>query len=123
MKKRGKTCYNCQHSRIIPDTKVVDCLHSEVDFGVLDKYKRNPMVIPQYCGQYTPEMVQKCRHCEKIIHHPLYNWQYWVEDVFEDLPVCSRKCQEELQAELDRRTDNFRVDFQENDDEKGEYPF
>ena len=121
VKKEGKTCYNCQHSRIIPETKVVDCLHSEVDFNVLDQYKRNPIVIPEYCGHYKPKMVKKCRNCEEIINKPAYNWQYWVEDVFEDLPVCSRRCQEKLQVELDRRTDNFKVDFKEGGDI--DYPF
>ena len=122
MFKRNKSCYNCQHSRILPDSKVVDCLHLEVDFNVLDQYKRTPRVVPHYCGQYAPEIVKKCRHCEEIINQPAYDWQYWVEDVFEDLPVCSRRCQEQLQSELDKRTDNLQINFknQENDEK---YPF
>ena len=119
---QGKSCHNCKHSRSIH--KVIDCLQPDVDYKLLDKYKKNPRVIPQFCGQYTPEMIIKCRCCKETIHHPVYNWRYWVEDVFEDLPVCSRRCQEELQAELDQRTDNFDVDFTKDSDiDNKDYPF
>ena len=118
---QGKSCHNCKHSRSIH--KVIDCLNPDVAYKLIDKYKKNIRVIPQFCGQYEPEMVIKCSYCEESVNQPKYCWKYWVEDVFEDLPVCSRRCQEELQAELDRRTDNFNTNFTENDGEDRKYPF
>jgi len=118
---QGKSCHNCKNSRTV--NKMIDCLNPDVNYKLLDKYKKNPGVIPQFCGHYEPKMVKKCFYCDETIHHPVYTWRYWVEDVFEDLPVCSRRCQEELQAELDHRTDNFSTNFTENEDENDDYPF
>ena len=122
---KGKSCRNCKYSRSL--NKVIDCLNPEVDYKLLDKYKKNPRVIPEFCGNYEPEMVKKCCYCDETINSPEYNWKYWVEDVFENLPVCSRRCQEELQAELDKEVANFNMDFEEgennNDNSETDYPF
>ena len=122
MLKRNKSCNNCQYSRIIPDSKVVDCLHLEVDFNVLDQYKRVPTIVPEHCGYYEPKIIKSCKNCEEIINHPAYSWRYWVEDVFEQLPVCSRRCQENLQDKLDQRTDNLKINYKKEEDDKN-YPF
>ena len=119
---QGKSCQNCKKSRSI-DNKTIDCLSPDVNYKLLDKYKKNPRIIPQFCGYYVPQMIAKCSYCKETINYPEYTWRYWVQDVFEDLPVCSRRCQEKLQSKLDHRTDNFNTNFTENDGEYKDYPF
>ena len=120
MRRNKRSCHNCQHSRIIRGkSSVVDCLHPEVDFKLLDKHKNNPAILPQVCGHYRPVLIENCLHCNQPINQPAWSWNLWVEDVFEDLPVCCYRCQKQLQKELDRRTDNFSFNPESYED----YPF
>ncbi len=119
-----RTCCNCQYSRVIgKDNKIIDCINNEVDFNLLDKYKRNPILMPKICGHYKPKLIKKCKYCGHPINQPLWNWPYWVEDVFEDLPVCSYRCQRILQNKLDLRTENLSFDFNEDEHRNENYPF
>ncbi len=114
-----KSCYNCQYSRLINERKKVDCINGNVSYELLDKYKENPYLLPGMCGEYKPELVEECKNCGEKINQPIFSWHLWVEDVFEELAVCSRRCQEKLQEKLDKRTDNFTFNLDENE----EYPF
>ena len=127
LRKNIRSCYNCQHSRIIKvenDKQVYlfDCTNYEVDCRLLDKYNRNPFVMPGVCGRYKPILITKCKNCNKAINEPIWNWPYWVEDVFEDLAVCCPQCRKELLKKLKRNKSKLNFEFKEQK-ENTDYPF
>lgn len=118
--KNKKSCYSCRCSRLINTNNTkIDCTNREVDYKLLAKYRENPYLLPGRCGAYQPDLITDCHNCGEKINQPVGSWSYWVEDVFADLAVCSRRCQEKLQEKLDKRTDNFTFNLDENE----EYPF
>ena len=116
MKKRQKSCLNCSYCRCIAgehsdyhkEPDIIDCLNPDVDYRLIDRH--NTDTLPGVCKNYKAKLIKACSYCQEVINQPIYNWLFWVEDIFENLPVCSSFCQKKLQEKLDTRTDNFHDD-------------
>lgn len=129
-----QSCWNCTRSRIIKGRKIdeftsepdiVDCIEGKVDYNLLDKYKRNPIIMPKVCNHYDPELIEKCYYCGQEINKPVWNWPHWVDGVFDEWPVCNQECSEALQKELDESLEDFDIYFydEEDDDWIDDIPF
>lgn len=129
-----KTCHNCAKSRIIKGREIdefhrepdmIDCVEGKVDYKLLDRYNRNPYLMPKLCQQYTPRLIDKCHHCGQEIKKPIWNWPYWVEDIFDDWPVCSIECKNAMKKKIKDMENQYDVfHFEYNDDlDENEFPF
>lgn len=124
---RGKrTCYNCSRSRIIPgrqidefnsEPDVVDCIDSKVDYRLLDKYYRNALLMPRLCKRYDPKLIKRCEYCGQEINKPMWNWPFWVRDVFEHYAVCSPECQDAFKNKISKEMGVNYDDFFKDDQE------
>lgn len=129
MLKRKKTCFNCKNLRKVKgdysqgQSDLIDCTSSKVDYKTIGRLHNNSRILPEICGDYNPIMIDNCANCGKSINKPIWSWNFWVDEVFDKVPVCSLKCKKEKEKEIENAVNSYNFNFENEPLEKDDEDF
>lgn len=105
-----KHCKNCKHSRNIESTvtedfkiipEINECSNSNVTIKFMESYDWNEAELAKNCKYYHPKPVGNCSNCDYYIATPIPQWNLFVKTLYGEVPVCSEKCQKELELKME----------------------
>lgn len=111
IKREKKTCFDCSFTTKLNDENVLspsrhkddeyECTNGKVDYSFLEDNKFDYENMAQKCPFFNSiQLDLPCYVCGKDITGDKFDWPFWAIGSLEDIPVCSKECQEELQPRL-----------------------
>ena len=84
---RQGSCFDCVHSTTIygdpgdretpPTEDSAECSveFTEEQYVEFDRLDYDEIALPKVCGQFKPELIEKCYECKSEMLKPKYNWK------------------------------------------------
>lgn len=93
----GQSCASCVYGYYFEDRSV----------GIFGEYEcDNPTSEGdssengEGCLLFVPRLIEACGNCGRDIGKPEFEWKLWCSSVHSQIPVCSEKCQKELDKKM-----------------------
>lgn len=119
IRNKNKTCMDCKFAKMVKEGKEdfsmrnehsdYECVNPHVTLDMMEKHDWElGEELAADCDVFESlEIDTYCLECDEKINGKKTDWKYWAEGLMEDIPTCSKECQDKLQQKLDKQAEEM----------------